>query len=50
LTFTFLSNLEANDESKLSKEEIHNLKKDGLDILNDIDRYAREGFATIPVK
>ncbi|MFN7250117.1 MAG: nitrite/sulfite reductase [Anaerobacillus sp.] len=38
----------ANDESKLSKEEIHKLKKDGLDILNDIDRYAKEGFASIP--
>lgn len=38
----------ANDESKLSKEEIHKLKKDGLDILNDIDRYAKEGFAAIP--
>ncbi|RXJ04081.1 nitrite/sulfite reductase [Anaerobacillus alkaliphilus] len=37
----------ANDE-KLSKEEIHKLKKDGLDILNDIDRYAKEGFASIP--
>ncbi len=37
----------ANDE-KLSKEELHKLKKDGLDILNDIDRYAKEGFASIP--
>lgn len=40
----------ANDESKLSKEEIHKLKKDGLDILNDIERYARKGFAAIPVE
>ena len=40
----------ANDESKLSKEEIHKLKKDGLDILNDIDRYAKEGFASIPIE
>lgn len=40
----------ANDESKLNKEEIHKLKKDGLDILNDIDRYAKEGFSAIPVE
>lgn len=38
----------AEDKSKLNKEELHKLEKDGLDILNDIERYAREGFQSIP--
>lgn len=37
----------ANDE-KLSKEEVYKLKRDGLDILEDIERYAKGGFASIP--
>ncbi|OIJ15720.1 ferredoxin--nitrite reductase [Anaerobacillus arseniciselenatis] len=38
----------ASDGTKLSKEELHKLEKDGLDILNDIDHYAKEGFESIP--
>ncbi|SDZ30693.1 ferredoxin-nitrite reductase [Evansella caseinilytica] len=36
------------DNENLSKEEKLKLEKDGLDILDDIPRYAREGFASIP--
>ncbi|WP_096190114.1 nitrite/sulfite reductase [Evansella halocellulosilytica] len=37
----------ANNE-KLSKEEKAKLEKDGLDILDDIPGYAKEGFKSIP--
>ncbi len=37
-----------NDKAKLSKEELAKLKKDGLDIIEDIDAYAKQGFASIP--
>ncbi|WP_078428682.1 nitrite/sulfite reductase [Alkalihalobacterium alkalinitrilicum] len=37
----------ANDE-KISKDEKLKLVKDGLEILNDIDKYAKEGFESIP--
>lgn len=37
-----------NDQSKLSKEEIAKLNKDGLEILDDIEAYAKQGFASIP--
>ncbi|MCR6110327.1 nitrite/sulfite reductase [Bacillus sp. A301a_S52] len=37
----------ANNE-KLTKEETLKLEKDGLDILNDIPTYAKEGFESIP--
>lgn len=43
---TYVKHWENNE--KLSKEEKHKLEKDGLDILNDIPKYAREGFASIP--
>lgn len=36
------------DNEKLSKEEKAKLVKDGLDILNDIPVYAKQGFASIP--
>ncbi|MDQ0256607.1 ferredoxin-nitrite reductase [Evansella vedderi] len=36
------------DNEKLSKEEQRKLEKDGLDILNDIPKYAKEGFESIP--
>jgi ferredoxin-nitrite reductase len=38
----------AEDPSQLSKEELHKLEKDGLEILNDIEKYAKEGFHSIP--
>ncbi|MEB3101802.1 nitrite/sulfite reductase [Ferviditalea candida] len=38
----------AEDTGKLNKMELLKLEKDGLDILQDIDKYAREGFASIP--
>ena len=38
----------AKDEMKLSKEEKAKLKKDGLDIIGDIEAYAKQGFAAIP--
>jgi len=34
-------------EKKLSKEELLKIEKDGLDVLDDIYRYAKEGFASI---
>ncbi|GAY76890.1 ferredoxin-sulfite reductase [Sporolactobacillus inulinus] len=37
----------ANNE-KLNKNEINKLKKDGLSIFDDIPKYAKEGFASIP--
>ncbi|MCD8500698.1 MAG: nitrite/sulfite reductase [Bacillaceae bacterium] len=36
------------DNSKLSKEEISKLEKDGLEILDDIEVYAEQGFEAIP--
>lgn len=36
------------DNEKLNKEEKAKLEKDGLDILNDIPTYAKEGFESIP--
>ncbi|WP_096440073.1 nitrite/sulfite reductase [Alteribacter populi] len=36
------------DNEKLSKEEKAKLEKDGLDILDDIPKYAKEGFESIP--
>ncbi|RNA67456.1 nitrite/sulfite reductase [Alteribacter keqinensis] len=36
------------DNEKLNKEEKAKLQKDGLDILEDIPRYAEEGFESIP--
>ncbi|WP_100372525.1 nitrite/sulfite reductase [Bacillus sp. FJAT-45037] len=38
----------ANEPDKLNKDEQLKLNKDGLDILNDIDRFAKEGFESIP--
>lgn len=38
----------AEDQSKLSKEEISKLEKDGLEILDDIKVYAEKGFSAIP--
>lgn len=37
----------ANNEN-LNKVELKKLEKDGLDILNDIDTFAKNGFASIP--
>lgn len=39
----------AEDPGKLSQMELLKLEKDGLDILHDIEKYAREGFASIPI-
>ncbi len=36
------------ERDNLSKEEKRKLEKDGLDILNDIPKYAKEGFDSIP--
>ncbi|MDQ0339987.1 ferredoxin-nitrite reductase [Caldalkalibacillus uzonensis] len=36
------------DDPNLNEMEKKKLQKDGLDILNDIERYAQEGFASIP--
>ncbi|ADU31593.1 nitrite/sulfite reductase [Evansella cellulosilytica] len=36
------------DNEKLSKEEKLKLEKDGLEILNDIPQYAKDGFESIP--
>lgn len=38
----------ADDPSKLNETEILKLQKDGLEILNEIDKYAKEGFHAIP--
>ncbi|WP_017728242.1 nitrite/sulfite reductase [Halalkalibacterium ligniniphilum] len=38
----------AKDPSKLSKDELKKLEKDGLEILDDIEKYAKTGFASIP--
>ncbi|MFC0473417.1 nitrite/sulfite reductase [Halalkalibacter kiskunsagensis] len=38
----------AEEPDKLNKDELRKLEKDGLDILNDIDKYAKEGFESIP--
>ncbi|WP_096201140.1 nitrite/sulfite reductase [Bacillus sp. FJAT-45350] len=38
----------AEDPSKLNKDELKKLEKDGLDILKDIEKYAKEGFDSIP--
>ena len=38
----------AKNRDKLNKEELHKLEKDGLEILNDIEKYAKTGFASIP--
>jgi ferredoxin-nitrite reductase len=38
----------ANKSEKLNKDEQMKLRKDGLNILNDIDRFAKEGFDSIP--
>ncbi|WP_078552979.1 nitrite/sulfite reductase [Bacillus alkalicellulosilyticus] len=38
----------AEDTSKLNKDELKKLEKDGLDILKDIEKYAKEGFESIP--
>jgi ferredoxin-nitrite reductase len=38
----------ADDPSKLNETERKKLQKDGLEILNDIEKYAVEGFEAIP--
>ncbi|WP_100406863.1 nitrite/sulfite reductase [Bacillus solitudinis] len=38
----------ANEPDQLSKDELRKLEKDGLDILNDIEKYAEGGFDSIP--
>jgi len=38
----------AEDPSKLNETEILKLQKDGLEILKEIDKYAKEGFHSIP--
>lgn len=38
----------AENKDKLSKFEIAKLSRDGLDVLSDIEKYAKEGFASIP--
>ena len=38
----------ANEPDKLSSDELRKLEKDGLDILNDIEKYAEGGFESIP--
>lgn len=38
----------ADNKEKLSKFEIAKLSRDGLDVLADIEKYAKEGFASIP--
>lgn len=38
----------AEDPSKLSDMEVRKLEKDGLEILDDIETYARQGFSSIP--
>ncbi|HBI05122.1 MAG TPA: ferredoxin--nitrite reductase [Paenibacillaceae bacterium] len=38
----------ADNKDKLSKFEIAKLSRDGLDVLADIEKYAKEGFASIP--
>ncbi|KYZ74935.1 ferredoxin--nitrite reductase [Anaerosporomusa subterranea] len=40
----------AQDRSKLNKVELIKLEKDGLDIINDIERFAKLGFAAIEEK
>ncbi|MCM3760413.1 nitrite/sulfite reductase [Alkalihalobacillus oceani] len=38
----------AKEPDKLNKDELRKLEKDGLEILQDIERYAKEGFESIP--
>lgn len=38
----------AKNPEKLNKEELQKLEHDGLEILNDIETYAKQGFSSIP--
>lgn len=45
-----MSRIWAKDLDKLNKVELIKLEKDGLDIINDIERFAKEGFTALEEK